>query len=139
MAMRNEEQIRKEATLAMAERNKLVASSISQLNQPPQSTLAGRKRDQEDDMASAMRERESLRNERNREIERQRRLEVAGKKDTDQNKDRDISEKIALGQAQPSSKESMYDQRLFNQTSGLESGYGEEDDYALYDKPLFAD
>jgi len=33
----------------------------------------------------------------------------------------------------------MFDQRLFNQTSGLDSGFGEDDDYNLYDKPLFAD
>lgn len=33
----------------------------------------------------------------------------------------------------------MFDQRLFNQTSGLDSGFGADDDYNLYDKPLFAD
>lgn len=33
----------------------------------------------------------------------------------------------------------MFDQRLFNQTSGLEAGFGDEDDYVVYDKPLFAD
>lgn len=33
----------------------------------------------------------------------------------------------------------MFDQRLFNQTSGLDSGFGHEDDYNLYDKPLFTD
>ena len=33
----------------------------------------------------------------------------------------------------------MFDQRLFNQVSGLEAGFGEEDDYNLYDKPLFTD
>ena len=33
----------------------------------------------------------------------------------------------------------MFDQRLFNQTSGLDTGFGEEDDYNLYDKPLFTD
>lgn len=33
----------------------------------------------------------------------------------------------------------MFDQRLFNQTSGLDSGFGHDDDYNLYDKPLFAD
>jgi len=33
----------------------------------------------------------------------------------------------------------MFDQRLFNQTSGLDTGFGEDDDYNLYDKPLFAD
>lgn len=33
----------------------------------------------------------------------------------------------------------MFDQRLFNQTAGLESGFGHDEDYNLYDKPLFAD
>ena len=33
----------------------------------------------------------------------------------------------------------MYDQRLFNQTAGLNSGFADEEDYDLYDKPLFAD
>ena len=33
----------------------------------------------------------------------------------------------------------MFDQRLFNQTAGLSSGFGHEADYNLYDKPLFAD
>ena len=52
--------------------------------------------------------------------------------------DRDISEKIALGQAQPNQKEAMYDQRLFNQTI-TDNIHGEDDDYNLYDQPLFAD
>jgi len=38
---------------------------------------------------------------------------------TERDNDRDVSEKIALGQAQPTSKEAMFDQRLFNQTAGL--------------------
>lgn len=33
----------------------------------------------------------------------------------------------------------MYDQRLFNQTAGLGSGFGHDEDYNLYDKPLFTD
>ena len=43
-------------------------------------------------------------------------MEVAGKKKTKDARDdeRDISEKIALGQAQPTSKDAMFDQRLFN-------------------------
>ncbi|RKO90571.1 hypothetical protein BDK51DRAFT_30658, partial [Blyttiomyces helicus] len=45
---------------------------------------------------------------------------------------------IALGLAQPTlSKESMFDQRLFNQSAGLSSGFGADDSYDLYDKPLF--
>merc|ERR1712066_999257 len=56
--------------------------------------------------------------------------------------DRDVGERIALGQvAQPSSQEAQYDARLFNQSAGLDSGYhGGADDHAgIYDKPLFAD
>lgn len=49
---------------------------------------------------------------------------------------RDISEKIALGLAKPTqSSETMYDSRLFNQTSGFDSGINEDNPY---DKPLFA-
>ncbi|KAK0651815.1 putative puff-specific nuclear protein Bx42 [Cercophora newfieldiana] len=50
--------------------------------------------------------------------------------------DRDISEKIALGLAKPTqSAEGMYDSRLFNQSSGFDSGFNEDNHY---DKPLFA-
>ena len=85
-------------------------------------------------------ERNKLRNIRKKEIERDRRIEVAGTKKAKLTRDvdRDISEKIALGQAQPS-KESMVDARLYNQVTGLETGFKEEEDYDLYDKPLFVD
>lgn len=33
----------------------------------------------------------------------------------------------------------MYDQRLFNQTAGLGHGFGDDEEYNLYDKPLFTD
>ena len=33
----------------------------------------------------------------------------------------------------------MYDQRLFNQDTGTAAGFGAEDTYNTYDKPLFAD
>ena len=49
---------------------------------------------------------------------------------------RDISEKVALGLAKPTaSAESMYDSRLFNQSSGFDTGFNEDQHY---DKPLFA-
>ena len=52
--------------------------------------------------------------------------------------ERDVSERIALGQAVPNSTEVLFDQRLFNQTSGLSSGLGGADDaYNVYDKALF--
>lgn len=49
---------------------------------------------------------------------------------------RDITEKVALGLAKPTANsETMYDSRLFNQTSGFDTGFNEDQHY---DKPLFA-
>merc|ERR1712157_342634 len=81
--------------------------------------------------------------ERQREIERDQRLELAGKKNKrGRDEDRDIGERIALGQtAQPTSQEAQYDARLFNQSAGMDSGYhgGSDEKCNIYDKPLFAD
>jgi SNW domain-containing protein 1 len=86
-------------------------------------------------------ERNNLRNIRKKEIERDRRIEIAAKKNKNLKKDedRDISEKIALGQAQPTMRDTMIDARLYNQTMGLQAGFKDEEDYDLYDKPLFVD
>ncbi|WMV53999.1 hypothetical protein MTR67_047384 [Solanum verrucosum] len=54
--------------------------------------------------------------------------------------DRDISEKVALGMASTSrccGETMMYDQRLFNQDKGMDSGFADDDAYNLYDKALF--
>jgi SNW domain-containing protein 1 len=99
------------------------------------------KRRKNDDLEAEMAERNNLRNLRKKEIERDRKYEIAAKKNKNFKKDeeRDISEKIALGQAQPTMRDSMVDARLYNQTAGLESGFKDEDDYDLYEKPLFVD
>jgi SNW domain-containing protein 1 len=80
----------------------------------------------------------------NRERERERRLEAREahgfkKSKLTRDRDRDISEKIALGMAKVTGGEAMYDQRLFNQDVGTGAGGGAEDSYNIYDKPLFAD
>lgn len=86
-------------------------------------------------------EREKLRYDRHKERERQRRLAKAHpdkRSKLDREKDRDVSEKIALGvPSKSSTQESMFDQRLFNQTKGLDSGFsgGTDDLYNVYDKP----
>ncbi len=87
-----------------------------------------------------VRARERARKERLKEEERklrqgrmghERKLQMMAR---DQN--RDISEKVALGLAKPTqSSESMWDSRLFNQTSGFDTGFNEDQHY---DKPLFA-
>jgi SNW domain-containing protein 1 len=84
-------------------------------------------------------ERDEIRYERSKEIERDRRIEVAKKKHKrDRNDDREISEKIALGQARPTASNEL-DQRLFNQNEGVHAGFGSDDEYNIFDKPLFTD
>ncbi|XXG63587.1 hypothetical protein AAC387_Pa05g1739 [Persea americana] len=90
-------------------------------------------------------QREKIREERRRERERERRLEAKdaamGKKSKiTRDRDRDISEKVALGMASAGAGrtgEVMYDQRLFNQEKGMESGFVTDDQYNIYDKGLF--
>lgn len=90
-------------------------------------------------------ERDKLREERRRERERERRLEAKdaamGKKSKiTRDRDRDISEKVALGMANTGAGrtgEVMYDQRLFNQEKGMDSGLTGDDQYNIYDKGLF--
>ena len=96
----------------------------------------------EDEDDEGARERDRIREERRRERERELRMSNMGKeqraKQLLREQNRDISEKVALGLAKPTaSKESMTDSRLFNQES-LSAGYGDEDSYNLYDKPLFS-
>jgi SNW domain-containing protein 1 len=58
----------------------------------------------------------------------------------DRNENRDVSEKIALGLLKGTGKlsgEALYDSRLFNQSSGMDAGFGAEDEYTAYSKPLF--
>ncbi|XP_070026493.1 SNW/SKI-interacting protein A-like [Nicotiana sylvestris] len=61
------------------------------------------------------------------------------KRKINRDRDRDISEKVALGMASTSRGEvMMYDQRLFNQEKGMNSGFASTDDaYNIYDKHLF--
>ncbi|KAG2157504.1 SKIP/SNW domain-containing protein [Suillus clintonianus] len=85
--------------------------------------------------------RDEMRAEKRREREREMRMSNMGAeqraKMLARQQNRDISEKIALGLAKPTmSKESMLDSRLFNQES-LSGSFADEDNYNLYDRPLF--
>ncbi|KAK7331026.1 hypothetical protein VNO77_25235 [Canavalia gladiata] len=88
-------------------------------------------------------QREKIREERRRERERERRLEAKdaamGKKSKiTRDRDRDISEKVALGMASTKQgTEVMYDERLFNQEKGISSGFATDDQYNVYDQGLF--
>ncbi|KAK4051673.1 mRNA splicing protein [Microbotryomycetes sp. JL221] len=104
--------------------------------------------DSENDVAensedeAAARERDRLRRERNAENKRKMGMNNMGAerraKELARQQGRDISEKIALGLAKPTmSKESMLDSRLFNREQ-LSGSFGDDDSYALYDRPLFS-
>ena len=83
------------------------------------------------------RERDQIRYQRQKERERELRLQ-RNKSMASRNEERDISERVALGMAAPqANSETMYDQRLFNQSQGLDSGFGDEEGYTIYNKPLF--
>lgn len=96
----------------------------------------------EDKEREALKERERIRIERKKERERDYKLERAGiktKMRLKSDKDRDISELVALGKTVPrqTAGESLFDARLFNQDQGMDAGFGNDGDYRLYDKPLF--
>jgi len=91
----------------------------------------------EEEVEDERRSRDEIREQRRRERERDLRMQ-RNKSAASRNEERDISERIALGQTVPQkSSETMYDQRLFNQSQGIGSGFGDEDAYSVYSKPLF--
>lgn len=93
-----------------------------------------------DSEEEAVRKRQADRKERREDFQREFRQSRMGNERKIQmlarEQNRDISEKVALGLAKPTqSGESMYDSRLFNQSSGFNAGINEDNHY---DKPLFA-
>ncbi|KND00868.1 mRNA splicing protein PRP45 [Spizellomyces punctatus DAOM BR117] len=140
-----EEKLRMLAQRAREERAGLVSGAGGEAAAPA-SERSDASSDSEDSIdeedRAKLKEREELRRERQKQREREFRMSHMGAETKarvlSKSTDRDISEKIALGLAQPTmSKESMFDQRLFNQDQGMGSGFGAEDSYNLYDKPLF--
>ncbi|KAK3210644.1 hypothetical protein Dsin_015350 [Dipteronia sinensis] len=156
---RKEQELRALAQKARAERNVTAAPASmpipSEKSAITTDDMRGdyeRVREKERDMPKETREereerlqREKIREERRRERERERRLEAKdaamGKKSKiTRDRDRDVSEKVALGMASTGAAkggEVMYDQRLFNQEKGMDSGFATDDQYNVYDKGLF--
>ncbi|NWS69110.1 SNW1 protein, partial [Crotophaga sulcirostris] len=90
---------------------------------------------------SEARERDEIRHDRRKERQHDRNLSRAApdkRSKLQRNENRDISEVIALGVPNPRpSNEVQYDQRLFNQSKGMDSGFagGEDEIYNVYDQP----
>ncbi|KAL4707518.1 hypothetical protein ACJJTC_000270 [Scirpophaga incertulas] len=85
-------------------------------------------------------ERDKLRAERHKERQRDRNLSRAApdkRSKLVKDRERDISEQIALGLPAKNTQqgEGMFDQRLFNNSKGMDSGYGDDEAYNVYDKP----
>jgi len=114
-----------------------LASAVRRSNKKVDDEEEEREPETEKDV-DAREQRESLRKDRARELRRDQRLEAkkVEKGKAVKDGDRDVSEKIALGQAVAKSKDSMFDQRLFNQSEGMSSGFSTDDSYDLYEKPL---
>ncbi len=92
------------------------------------------------DSSSASRERDELRHDRHRERQRQRNIERAAperRSKLERARERDVSEQIALGipAKTAQSGEGLFDSRLFNQSRGLGSGYGDDEAYNVYTEP----
>lgn len=85
-----------------------------------------------------VKERKRIREERHRERVRDINIKASnpGKRTKfDRHRERDISEQIALNMAKPNTLDNdVHDQRLYNQSQGISSGFGEDDEYAVYDK-----
>lgn len=92
----------------------------------------------------ARQQRERARIDRRKERERELRLDnMKGnlrKSKLERDEGRDVSERIALGMLKGTGKltgEAAFDSRLFNQSSGMDAGFGGEDEYNTYSRPLF--
>uniref|UniRef100_A0A8C9YB46 SNW domain-containing protein 1 n=2 Tax=Sander lucioperca TaxID=283035 RepID=A0A8C9YB46_SANLU len=89
-----------------------------------------------------VRERDEIRHDRRKERQHDRNISRAApdkRSKLQRDQDRDISELIALGVPNPrSASEAQYDQRLFNQSKGMDSGFagGEDETYNVYDQPF---
>eukprot|EP00057_Strongylocentrotus_purpuratus_P034407 XP_795058.3 PREDICTED: SNW domain-containing protein 1 isoform X2 [Strongylocentrotus purpuratus] len=95
--------------------------------------------DNDDDV----RERDKIRDERHRDRQRERNFARAApdkRSRLEKQRERDVSEKIALGLPNAGagrSDDAQFDQRLFNQSKGLNSGFGggEDESYNVYSEP----
>ncbi|MES1902033.1 MAG: SNW domain-containing protein 1 [Paramarteilia canceri] len=119
------------------ERNEAKLRKLAEQAREELATMSTNENDDE------VKERDEIRRERARNRQRDRNIRNAApekRSKLEKERDRDISEKIALGLPIVSNKtETMYDQRLFNQSSGINSGFVDEDAFNAYDKPWQAE
>uniref|UniRef100_A0A8D0CWV3 SNW domain-containing protein 1 n=1 Tax=Sander lucioperca TaxID=283035 RepID=A0A8D0CWV3_SANLU len=127
-----------EKKMAQKEKEKK-EEKLRELAQMARDRRAGIKTGGED---TEVRERDEIRHDRRKERQHDRNISRAApdkRSKLQRDQDRDISELIALGVPNPrSASEAQYDQRLFNQSKGMDSGFagGEDETYNVYDQPF---
>lgn len=141
-----EERMKAEKLMAQKEKEKneeklrLLAQQAREERAAVQRGIGHRTEESGDDDADLedVRERQRIREERHRERVRNVNVKANNpdkRTKSDRQRERDISEQIALGMAKPNTVDNdVHDQRLYNQSQGIGSGFGDEDDYAVYDK-----
>nr|XP_034324432.1 SNW domain-containing protein 1 [Crassostrea gigas] len=122
--------------IAQREKEKKEAT-LRQLAQKARDERAGIKSHDNDEVQ----ERDEIRRDRQKERQRDRNLAKAApdkRSRIQRERERDISEKIALNLPDAragGSGDVQFDQRLFNQSKGMDSGYGDDEAYNVYDQP----
>ncbi|XP_055373819.1 puff-specific protein Bx42 [Condylostylus longicornis] len=132
-----------EKKLAQKEKEKK-EDMLRQMAQRAREERAGLRLPDEVNNNPEVRERDELRAERHRERVRDRNIARAApdkRSKLQRERERDISEQIALGMPAKTNTagEALFDQRLFNTTKGMDSGYGDDEAYNVYDKPWRGD
>ncbi|CAH1793188.1 unnamed protein product, partial [Owenia fusiformis] len=129
-------QIEKKMAQREKEKNE---DKLRQLAQKAREERAGIRR--ADDVDEEVKERDEFRKDRAKDRQRDRNLARAApdkRSRLQRERERDVSEKIALGMPNTNrNDDSQFDQRLFNQNKGMDSGFGagEDESYNVYDKP----
>jgi SNW domain-containing protein 1 len=87
-----------------------------------------------------VKERDQIRHERHKDRQRERNIARAApdkRNRLERERERDISEQIALGMPAKTviGGETQFDSRLFNQSKGMDTGFGDDETYSVYDKP----
>ncbi|KAI8785029.1 SNW domain-containing protein 1 [Biomphalaria glabrata] len=115
--------------------------NLRQLAQKAREERAGIRREEVVEKDESAAERDEVRRDRAKERQRERNIARAApdkRNRLQRDKERDISEKIALGLPNTGaggSKETQFDQRLFNMSKGMDSGFGDDEAYNVYDRP----
>ncbi|CAG0913483.1 unnamed protein product [Notodromas monacha] len=131
---KREEHLRQMAQRARDERAGLGPSRPSRHEDDVGAGVGGSR--DEDPEEAARRERDALRQDRHRERHWERKA-GGEKKKAARERERDITEQIALGKPSRGpggGSEAQFDQRLFNQSKGMDSGFGDDEAYNVYDQ-----